>query len=137
MAKKEALPNELRGGEPVVAAVAMPGIPEGTAGRVVFAEGLTWVRYWVRFDNGVVRGSINRAKLARPGEWVEIQARRARGEDPAEGGGGAAAVAPAGDGGAGADAPSAAGEGKTVNGVTVPGHLLERSQRRREALGLA
>ena len=130
MAKKGQQTNELRSGEDVVATVAMPGIPEGTAGEVVFAEGFTWIRYWVRFDNGVVRGSVNRTKLARPDEWVDIQARRARGDEPETA---AVSAAPADAG----SAPAAAAEGKAVNGVTVPGHLLERSKNRREALGLS
>ena len=129
MAKKEQKGNELRSGEDVVATVAMPGIPEGTAGKIVFAEGFTWIRYWVRFDNGVVRGSVNRTKLARPDEWVDIQARRARGDEPE-----AAETPAAGD--SAAAAPAAAAEGKAVNGVTVPAHLLERSKNRRQALGL-
>ena len=133
MAKKKAPSEELRSGEKVVAAVAMPGIPEGSAGQVVFAEGFTWIRYWVRFENGVVRGSINRTKLARPAEWIDIQARRARGEEPEAA---TAADAPAAPSEGGGGTAIEAGEAKTVNGVAVPGHLLERSQRRREALGL-
>jgi hypothetical protein len=131
MAKKGPPPKEFAQGESVVATDAMPGIPEGTTGKVVFAEGFSWIRYWVRFDNGVVRGSINRAKLARPAEWVDLQARRARGEtaDDTTADVGAAA-------GDAADADAGGGESKTVNGVTVPAFLLERSMKRREALGL-
>ena len=114
----------------VVAAVAMPGIPEGTPGRVVMVAGLTWIRYWVRFENGVVRGSLARHKLARLDEWEAIKERRERGDEPADTGGDAVA-APDGDGGA----PAAAGDGYRHAGVVVPQTLLERSKRRREALG--
>ena len=47
----------------------MPGIPEGTPGKVIIVAGFDWIRYWVRFENGQTTGSINRKKLARPGEW--------------------------------------------------------------------
>ena len=36
----------------VVAAEDLPGVPEGTPGRIVMVGGLTWIRYRVRFDNG-------------------------------------------------------------------------------------
>lgn len=37
----------------VVAAQDLPGVPEGTPGTVVIVTGLSWIRYRVRFDNGV------------------------------------------------------------------------------------
>lgn len=37
----------------VVAAEDRPGVPEGTPGTVVMVTGLAWIRYRVRFDNGV------------------------------------------------------------------------------------
>jgi hypothetical protein len=109
----------------------MPGIPAGTTGRVIVVEGLTWIRYWVRFDNGVVRGSLNRKLVARPSEWTEIVRRREAGEDLLEEGGEVAAAA--GDGAAAADG---SGETVMVNGVAVPAHLIERSKNRRQALGV-
>ncbi len=30
----------------------LPGVPEGTPGKVIGVSGLTWIRYRVRFDNG-------------------------------------------------------------------------------------
>jgi len=113
----------------VIAAVDMPGIPAGTKGKVTFVEGFTWIRYWVRFENGVVRGSINRNKLARPVEWERIQERRALGlTDEDEAG----ATSGAADGDATGEAVAA---GATVNGVAIPAHLLERSVNRRQVLG--
>src|SRR3954469_2019222 len=81
MPKKDANAEVLRRKERVVATTDLPGIPEGTTGRVIVVEGLTWIRYWVRFDNGVVRGSLNRRVLARPSEWTELVRRREAGED--------------------------------------------------------
>jgi hypothetical protein len=116
--------------EKVVAAVDFQDIPAGTPGKVTFVAGFDWIRYWVRFENGQTKGSINRSKLARPDEWAEILERRARGEDDVDTGASAEAApaeaAPAA-GGEGADGGAAAG--------LVPAYLLERSKARREALG--
>lgn len=117
----------LRRKDKVVAAEPMPGIPAGTPGRVVMVSGIQWIRYWVRFENGVERGSISRSKLVRPGEpyGEELAELRARASAPA-------AVAESGEAaGGGGDA----GGGVVVAGVNIPAHLLERSKRRREALG--
>ncbi|MEY2446771.1 MAG: hypothetical protein QOH79_247 [Acidimicrobiaceae bacterium] len=129
MAKKESTDKLLKPKERVVATADMPGIPEGTTGKVIFPEGLTWIRYWVRFDNGVVRGTIDRSKLARPGEWAELVRRRESGEDLS------VTATTAGDDGAPA-AAVAEGESVLVNGVPVPGFLIERSKARREFLGV-
>jgi hypothetical protein len=120
----------LRRKDRVVAAVDMPGIPAGTPGRVTMVAGFDWIRYWVRFANGVVRGSLGREKLARPGEPFGAEREALR----------AAAVAPSGPApgagdGDGASSAAGGGDGVVHNGVLVPGHLLERSKRRREALG--
>ncbi len=117
----------LRRKERVVAAVDMPGIPAGTPGKVFMVAGFDWVRYWVRFENGVTRGSLGRYKLARPGEPVGAE------REALEAAAGAApAVDAAGDG----DAAAAGGsEGHLHAGVLVPAHLIERSKKRREVLG--
>lgn len=36
----------------VRAAEDLPGVPAGTPGTVVSVNGLSWIRYRVRFDNG-------------------------------------------------------------------------------------
>jgi hypothetical protein len=99
------------------------GVPEGTNGVVKVANGLTWARYWVQFDNGSWVGSVSGADLVREGEYDEFVKRRAEEalrpkveEKPAE-------AAGAGDGG-GADSGGASSR--------VPAHLLERSKRARE-----
>ena len=129
MPKKESTDALLKPKERVVATEDMPGIPMGTTGKVIFPEGLTWIRYWVRFDNGVIRGTLDRRKLARPGEWAEIVRRRESGEEET--------TATAASGGDGAPTAAAAeGESVMVNGVAVPAHLIERSKNRREVLGV-
>jgi hypothetical protein len=132
MARKEGKGEHLAMKERVVATTDMPGVPEGTTGKVIVVEGLTWIRYWVRFDNGVVRGSLNRKLLARPSEWAEIVRRRDAGEEAEIADDGAAVAAADG-----ADtAVAGAGDSVMVNGIAVPAHLLERSKNRREVLGV-
>ena len=57
-------PDQLRKGAKVIATTDLRGVPEGTTGKVMMVSGLTWIRYWVRFDNGVSLGSIRREALA-------------------------------------------------------------------------
>ena len=45
--------TEYSKGDKVVAAEDRPGVPAGTPGRVVMVTGMAWIRYRVRFDNGV------------------------------------------------------------------------------------
>ena len=108
----------------------LPGVPAGTRGRVYLVEGFTWTRYRVLFDNGIDIGSLDGAVLARPREFASALERREQAAVAAEAA--AAQAETAAEGGAGA-----AGEGKTVNGVSVPAHLLDRSRRARERLAAA
>ena len=104
---------ELAVGTPVVSTMPMRGVPEGTAGKVIHVQGLSWIRYWVWFDNGQRIGTLGRTKLATVDEWER------RFDAPVEPSG-VSAVATSVDGGSAAD-PSG-----DVGGV--PGHLLERSR---------
>lgn len=131
MAKTKAKPVELRKGETVVAGTDLRHVPTGTTGIVMLVNGLSWIRYWVRFDNGVALGSINRSALARPEEW---ERRLAGGAEAAPGASDAAAAAavavPAAEG---ADA-EAVGDVATPNGAVVPARLIERAKLARERL---
>jgi hypothetical protein len=108
----------------------LPGVPAGTRGRVYLVEGFAWTRYRVLFDNGVDIGSLDGAVLARPRDFASALERREQvaiaPEEAAE-----QAEEAAEDGAA------PAGEDKTVNGVSVPAHLLDRSRRARERLAAA
>ncbi len=118
--------DTLRRKDRVRAAEALRGVPEGTKGRVMVANGLTWPRYWVSFDNGVEMGSLGREKLVPDAEWKtflkdrEAAAKRAlarprrSSSDAADTSGEGAAA-----GGSG---------GATVNGVAVPQLLIDRTQ---------
>lgn len=54
----------------VVAAVELPGVPAGTTGTVILVDGIRWIRYWVRFDNGVELGSIDGSQLSTMKDWL-------------------------------------------------------------------
>ena len=107
----------------------LPGVPAGTRGRVYLVEGFTWTRYRVLFDNGVDIGSLDGSVLARHRDFQAALERRLQEAAAAEA---SAAEEAAEDAGA-----AAGGEGKTVNGVSVPSHLLDRSKRARERLTAA
>ena len=124
MAKKTAaVPEVLRRGDKVIATAELRGVPEGTEGKVSVVNGFEWVRYWVRFDNGVSLGSINRKVLATPAELNQkVSGGAADGVDDADedeetiGGG---------DDGGGVT---------TSNGTVVPQKLIDRAAAARARL---
>ncbi|MBW3555707.1 MAG: hypothetical protein KY454_02095 [Actinobacteria bacterium] len=122
MAKTDA-PAPLKIRDRVVATRPLRGVPEGAGGTVKVANGLTWDRYWVQFDNGLWIGSVSGSDLVRERDWEEFKRRRAeeaarpRSEAKEE------PVAAAAEAAGGATAGAAASK--------VPAHLLERSQKAR------
>ena len=121
-------PDEFKRNESVKTLDALPGVPQGTTGRVNLVDGFAWTRYRVLFDNGVDVGSLDGSSLARRRDYEAALERRARAEVAEEV---AAGAAGSGDG----DAEAAGGGGdKAVNGVVVPALLLDRSKRARERL---
>jgi hypothetical protein len=120
--------DHLKVKERVVATADLPHIPEATAGRVLTRVGLTWIRYTVLFDNGVIKSTLDRSALARPKEWVELLRRRELGLDQPDAAVADAASPSGGGGGAAVEA------GAVVNGVSVPVHLLDRSKSARTRL---
>ena len=40
-------------GDKVIATVDLEGVPAGTVGKIVLANGFNWLRYRVRFSNGI------------------------------------------------------------------------------------
>ena len=70
MAKKQEHDDgRLRRHENVVAATDLPHVPTGTKGKVQLVNGLSWIRYWVRFENGEQLGQLNRDDLVRLDDW--------------------------------------------------------------------
>lgn len=121
--------GDLRKGAKVVARVDMRDVPAGTAGKVSMVTGLSWIRYWVRFENGVSLGTIHRKRLATPEEWErylagdeEVEAFESDDESDGE----VAAEADTGGGGGGAT---------TSNGTFVSQKHIDRAKAARERLG--
>jgi hypothetical protein len=125
MAKTATAPD-LRKGTKVVATTDLRDVPEGTTGKVILVAGLSWIRYWVRFDNGISLGTIDRSCLATP---AELKARLERGDevdDEVDESGG-------GDGGTG-DGDAADTGITTPNGTFVPQKFIERAAAARARL---
>ena len=127
---KRADPHEFKRGDTVRTLDPLPGVPQGTKGRVYLVDGFTWTRYRVLFENGVDIGSIDGSVLARPKDYDDALVRREQAAVAAE-------AATSDDGAAGDEAVAGGSGDKTVNGVVVPALLLDRSKRARERLTAA
>ena len=128
----------LKRGERVRLVAGLPGVPEGTEGKVAMANGFTWNRYWVRLVDGRVVGHIDHGDLVRTKDYERFLVARDREAVEAELA--AQRAAEAADGASDAsDGTEAAGDGGTdeavVNGVAVPAYLLQRSADARTRLG--
>jgi hypothetical protein len=65
-------------GTRVVLNSTLNGVPEGTAGKVGISSGLTWLKYWVTFDNGRQMGSVGHSRLVPEDEWEHYLENRER-----------------------------------------------------------
>jgi hypothetical protein len=119
MAKTDTANTTLRVGDRVTLTRDIRGVPEGTSGLIKVANGLTWSRYWVQFDNGQWVGSVSSADLVREDDWEDYQVRRAEEALRPETEEKPAVAAPAADSGSG---------GNAASNSKVPPHLLERSR---------
>ncbi len=128
----------LKRGEKVRLVAGLPGVPEGSEGKVAMANGFTWNRYWVRLGDGRVVGHIDHGDLVRTKDYDRFRVARDREAVEAELATQRAAEAAAAAPDEAADTADAAGGGSSeavVNGVTVPAYLLERSAEARTRLG--
>ncbi len=112
----------------VVAATDLKGVPEGTNGKVMLLNGLDWVRYWVKFENGVEMGSLHRNKLVSAEDWDLYLEERDNGALPLE---------ETTDSADEESSTTGSGGGVEVNGVLVPQLLLDRSQAALERFGVS
>ena len=112
----------------VVAATNLKGVPEGTTGKVMLSNGLDWVRYWVKFENGVEIGSLHRNKLVSAEDWDLYLEER---ED------GALTLEETTDSADEESSSAGSGGGVEVNGVLVPQLLLDRTQAALERFGVS
>jgi hypothetical protein len=107
-------PVDLDRHEKVRAWVDLPGVPIGTPGKVLLVGGLSWVRYRVRFENGVEHGLLDGRHIVARKDFVPLD-ERVEVDDVV------ATEATAEEGAAG-DAAAADNE------FGVPAHLLERAK---------
>ena len=112
----------------VVAATDLKGVPEGTSGKVMLSNGLDWVRYWVKFENGVEMGSLHRNKLVSAEDWDLFLEEREDGALPLE---------ETTDSADEESSTTGSGGGVEVNGVLVPQLLLDRTQAALERFGVS
>lgn len=124
-----------RRNEVVSATLDLPGVPEGTKGKVKVVNGIDWLRYWVFFDNGVDLGQLDANDLVRPAHWDDFFTRKAEAEAAAERAAESAASAADGDGAATAATAADANDPLAAVRALVPAHLLERSAAARTRLG--
>ena len=128
----------LKRGERVRLVAELPGVSEGTEGKVAMANGFTWNRYWVRLVDGRVVGHIDHGNLVRTKDYGRFLVARDRETEEAAMAAQQAAEISASPSAAAASTEAAAGGGTgeaVVNGVPVPAYLLERSAEARTRLG--
>jgi hypothetical protein len=77
LAKPHADQLELRLHDKVTATVDLPGVPEGTPGKIILTGGFNWMRYRVLFDNGVELADLDGRNLAPRGRAAKRVAKRA------------------------------------------------------------
>jgi hypothetical protein len=67
----------LRMHDKVVATVDLPGVPAGTEGKVLLANGFNWLRYRVLFTNGVELGDLDGRNIEPTGRAAKRIAKKA------------------------------------------------------------
>lgn len=67
---------DLRIGDRVKSTVELPGVPSGSEGRILLANGFNWQRYRVLFNNGVELGDLDHRSLAPTGRTAKRLARQ-------------------------------------------------------------
>jgi hypothetical protein len=70
---------DLRTGDRVTARVDLAGVPEGTGGKVLLANGFNWFRYRVLFDNGIEMGDLDGRHLTPAGRAAKRLRKAAKG----------------------------------------------------------
>lgn len=125
MAKTVDLSSRIRSGAKVRATVDLPGVPQGTEGKVAMSNGLTWKRYWVRFENGELLSHVDHDKIVISRAWDQFFREQEAAAAAAEAGATATTAEGGGGGGAAAD-----------NAFGVPQYLLDRTKAALEKAGV-
>ncbi len=77
LAKPHADQLELRANDKVRTTSDVPGVPLGTEGKVLLANGFNWLRYRVLFTNGVEVGDLDARQIEPCGRTAKRLARAA------------------------------------------------------------
>ncbi len=78
LAKPHANQLELRMGDRVRSTAEIVGVPVGTEGKVILANGFNWQRYRVLFANGVELGDLDSRNIEPAGRTARRLARAAK-----------------------------------------------------------
>lgn len=78
LAKPHANQLELRMGDRVRSTAELVGVPVGTEGKVILANGFNWQRYRVLFANGVELGDLDSRNIEPTGRTARRLARAAK-----------------------------------------------------------
>lgn len=63
-------------GDKVASTVDLPGVPAGTDGKIILANGFNWLRYRVLFVNGVEMGDLDGRHIAPAGRTAAKLAKK-------------------------------------------------------------
>jgi len=78
LAKPHADQIDLRIGDRVEAMAALQGVPEGTQGKMILANGFNWQRYRVLFTNGAELGDLDHRTIRPIGRAAKRLAKRSK-----------------------------------------------------------
>jgi hypothetical protein len=78
LAKPHANQLELRMGDRVRATTDLDGVPAGTEGKVILANGFNWQRYRVQFTNGAELGDLDGRTIEPTGRTAKRLAKAAK-----------------------------------------------------------
>ncbi len=78
LAKPHAHQLDLRIGDRVVSTTELHGVPTGTEGKVILANGFNWQRYRVLFANGVEMGDLDQRNIEASGRTAKRLAKSAK-----------------------------------------------------------
>ena len=126
-------PNRpMKRGEKIISANPLPGVPEGTRGRVKVVNGFEWIRYWIFFENGIALGSVDHGDVVRQKEWERFKIQRIADREAAAD---AAERAASGESALPSSEAAAESDGGAADSFGIPAHLLERSRLARDRFG--
>ena len=78
LAKPHANQLDLSMGDKVRSTVELPGVPVGTEGKVILANGFNWQRYRVQFVNGAELGDLDQRNIEPIGRAAKRLAKAAK-----------------------------------------------------------